>query len=98
MANTHAAGFRVVDGSERSQGAFMTLAPGESTGGPENRHPASDQWLYVASGSGSATVEGERVALEAGDLLLIAAGEAHEIRAAEGGPLVTVSVYAPPVY
>ncbi len=98
MTNAEAAGFQVAGGTARSQGAFMTLAPGEATGGPDNRHPTSDQWLFVASGSGSAIVEGEHVALEAGDLLLIAAGEGHEISAADGAPLVTVSVYAPPVY
>jgi mannose-6-phosphate isomerase-like protein (cupin superfamily) len=98
MANAEAAGFQVAGGTARSQGAFMTLAPGEATGGPDNRHPTSDQWLFVASGAGSAIVEGEHVALEAGDLLLIAAGEGHEISAADGAPLVTVSVYAPPVY
>ena len=98
MTNAEAAGFQVVGGTARSQGAFMTLAPGEATGGPDNRHPTSDQWLFVASGAGSAVVEGERVALEVGDLLLIAAGEGHEVRAADGEPLVTVSVYAPPVY
>lgn len=98
MTKAEEAGFRVVGGTERSQGAFMTLAPGEATGGPDNRHPTSDQWLFVVSGDGHATVEGDRVALEAGDLLLIAAGEGHEIRAAEGAPLVTVSVYAPPAY
>ncbi len=96
--NPEAAGFQVVGGTERSQGAFMTLAPGEATGGADNRHPTSDQWLFVASGSGSAIVEGERVALEAGDLLLVAAGEGHEIRAADDVPLVTVSIYAPPAY
>ena len=76
----------------------MTLAPGRSTGGPDNRHAASDQWLYVISGSGEATVEGRRVALEAGDLILVAAGEAHEIRAGDDAALVTVNVYAPPEY
>jgi quercetin dioxygenase-like cupin family protein len=38
------------------------------------------------------------VTLAAGDLLLIAAGEGHEIRAADDAALVTVNVYAPPVY
>jgi mannose-6-phosphate isomerase-like protein (cupin superfamily) len=93
-----AVGFRVLGGTERSQGAFMTLAAGDSTGGPDNRHGASDQWLFVASGSGTAIIEGERVALAAGDLLLIAAGEGHEIAAAADEALVTVNVYAPPKY
>jgi mannose-6-phosphate isomerase-like protein (cupin superfamily) len=97
---THAQGesFRVLGGTERSQAAAMTLGPGESTGGPDNAHESSDQWLYVISGSGDATVDGERVELQAGDLLLIAAGETHEIRAAAGEALVTANVYAPPEY
>lgn len=85
-------------GTERSQAAVMTLAAGEATGGPDNRHHASDQWLFVVSGEGSALVEGRRVTLGEGDLLLVAAGEGHEIRSAGDTPLVTVNVYAPPEY
>jgi mannose-6-phosphate isomerase-like protein (cupin superfamily) len=93
-----AVGFRVVAGTPRSQAAWMTLAAGESTGGPDNRHAESDQWLFVVSGSGTAIVDGERVPLAGGDLLLIAAGEGHEIRAADEAALVTVNVSAPPEY
>ena len=93
-----AATFRVVGGTERSQAAFMTLVTGERTGGPDNRHPESDQWLFVASGSSSAIVEGDLVPLEAGDLVHIAAGEAHEISTGNDAALVTVSAYAPLAY
>jgi mannose-6-phosphate isomerase-like protein (cupin superfamily) len=92
------AGFGVLGGTDRSQAAWMTLAAGESTGGPDNRHATSDQWLFVVSGSGTAVIEGERVALAGGDLLLIAAGEGHEIQAGDDAALVTVNVYAPPEY
>jgi quercetin dioxygenase-like cupin family protein len=64
----------------------------------ESAHAASDQWLYVVSGPGEATVDGQTVELEAGDLLLIAAGEAHEIRALAQGDLVSLAVCAPPQY
>lgn len=89
--------FAVVQGNDRAQAAAMTLAPGEATGGPENRHADSDQWLYVVAGEGEATVEGETVPVDAGDLLLIEAGERHEIR---GGrePLETLNLYVPPEY
>ncbi|MDX1623355.1 MAG: cupin domain-containing protein [Gemmatimonadota bacterium] len=90
--------FDIVAGTSRSQAATMVLQPGKTTGGPENRHEDADQWLYVARGSGTATVAGERVEIASGDLLLIEAGETHEIRAGEEGPLVTVNVYAPPAY
>ena len=65
--------FEVVAGTDRSQAASMTLEPGRSTGGPDNRHEDSDQWLYVVSGHGTATVDGKAVDLEPGVLLLIAA-------------------------
>jgi mannose-6-phosphate isomerase-like protein (cupin superfamily) len=76
----------------------MTLSPGQSTGGPDNRHPDSDQWLYVVSGAGRATVAGETVALDTGDLLLVEAGEPHEIENTGDRPLETLNLYVPPVY
>ncbi|MDR7555646.1 MAG: cupin domain-containing protein [Armatimonadota bacterium] len=90
--------FRLVGGTPRSQAATMVLAPGQGTGGADNVHDTSDQWLYVIAGRGEAVVRGRRVALAAGTLLLIEAGEPHEIRNTGRTPLVTVNVYAPPVY
>ncbi len=76
----------------------MVLRPGQRTGGDDNVHPDSDQWLYVVSGSGVAVVEGHRVNLDAGTLLLIEAGETHEIINDSTEPLMTVNVYAPSAY
>lgn len=90
--------FDILGGTERSQAATMTLGPGQSTGGPENAHLASDQWLYVVSGTGTATVEGEAYELAAGTLVLIEAGETHEITNDGERPLETINVYAPPEY
>jgi mannose-6-phosphate isomerase-like protein (cupin superfamily) len=90
--------FKVVGGTARSQGATMILRPGQSTGGADNVHEQSDQWLYVVSGSGRATVDGRDVTLDAGALLLIEAGETHELSNTGTTPLVTISVYTPPVY
>src|SRR3954470_18865678 len=91
-------GFRVVLGNDRSQAAQMTLAPGESEGSPDNRHRCADQWLYVVAGSGAAIVDGERVDLREGTLLLIERGERHEIRNVGTTPLKTISFYVPPAY
>ena len=90
--------FHVMGQTARGQAAWMTLSPGQGTGGPDNRHAEADQWLYVVSGTGRAVVEGERVSLEAGDLVLIEAGEAHEIVADTELPLHTFSIYTPPEY
>lgn len=90
--------FKIVAQTPRSQAATMTLRPGQSTGGADNLHPDADQWLYVVSGSGRAVVRGETLTLEAGALLLIEAGETHEISNTAQDPLVTVTIYAPPAY
>lgn len=91
-------GFQVASSNRRGQAATMVLAPGDSEGGPDNRHRGADQWLYVVSGSGVAITGRERHALRAGTLVLIPRGTAHEIRATGRTPLRTLDVYVPPAY
>ena len=91
-------GFRVVLGDDHSQAAQMTLGPGETEGGPDNRHRGADQWLFVVSGEGEAIVEAERVALREGTLVLIQRGETHEICNTGRSPLKTLNIYVPPGY
>lgn len=91
-------GFDVVLENERAQAARMTLAAGDHTGGPDNRHPHADQWLFVVAGTGEAIVEGARVVLDPGTLLLIERDEAHEIRCGPDEPLETLNLYVPPAY
>ena len=91
-------GFRVVLGDAHAQAAEMTLAPGQTEGGPHNRHPGADQWLYVVGGTGKAVVNGEHVALRQGTLLFIQRGERHAIRNTGLEPLRTLNLYVPPAY
>lgn len=91
-------GFRVSAGNAKSQGAVMVLEPGGSEGGEDNRHRGSDQWLFVHEGTGVAIVNGHAWALKAGTLLLIEAGDTHEIRNTGRSPLKTVNIYVPPAY
>jgi mannose-6-phosphate isomerase-like protein (cupin superfamily) len=91
-------GFEVLGGTPRSQAAELTLGPGRTIGGPDNRHENADQWLFVVRGHGQATVEGRTTDLEPGVVLLVEAGESHEIRNTAEGPLVTLNVYSPPTY
>jgi mannose-6-phosphate isomerase-like protein (cupin superfamily) len=91
-------GFRVLFGNKRSQAARMTLAPGQTEGGPDNKHRGADQWLFVVSGVGEAVVNGRRIPLRADTLLLIERGDTHEIRNLGGGPLRTLNFYVPPAY
>jgi mannose-6-phosphate isomerase-like protein (cupin superfamily) len=91
-------GFEVIASTGRSQAATMLLKPGESEGGPNNEHKGSDQWLYVRSGFGEAIVNKESILLKPGVLLLIEAGEKHEIKNTGNEILDTLNFYAPPEY
>lgn len=91
-------GFRVAFDVRRAQAAEMVLAPGDSEGGPDNRHRGAEQWLYVVSGTGVAKVEDRRVPLKAGRLLVIERGERHEIRNTGRTPLRTLNFYSPPAF
>lgn len=91
-------GFRIAFGNRRSQAAEMTIAPGNSEGGPDNRHRGADQWLFVIAGTGIALSGTKRVRLRAGVLLLIERGEKHEIRNTGRTLLRTLNMYVPPAY
>ena len=78
-------GFRVAFDARRAQAAEMVIAPGDSEGGPDNRHRGADQWLYVVAGTGLAIVGDRRKALKAGSLLVIERASAMKY-ATPGGP------------
>jgi mannose-6-phosphate isomerase-like protein (cupin superfamily) len=91
-------GFRIALGNRRSEAAEMVIAPGDAEGDRCNRHRGSDQWLYVISGRGVATVNGKRYPLRQQVLLLIEHGDKHEIRNNSTDPLRTLNFYVPPAY
>ncbi len=91
-------GFRVALGNERSEAAEMVLAPGATEGDAQNRHRGADQWLFVVSGQGVATVNGQRYVLRERTLLLIEHGDRHEIRNTGSDPLRMLDFYVPPAY
>jgi mannose-6-phosphate isomerase-like protein (cupin superfamily) len=90
--------FRVIRGNARAQAAQMVIAPGKSEGDPHNRHRGADQWLYVISGTGTALVNGERIQIRPGTLMLIERRDRHEIRGSGRTPLRTLNIYVPPAY
>jgi mannose-6-phosphate isomerase-like protein (cupin superfamily) len=93
-----AEGFRVSFTVREGQAAEMTIAPGDSEGGPDNRHRGPDQWLYVVGGEGVAIVEGKEQPLRRGSLLVVEHGERHEIRNTGASPLQTLNFYYPPAF
>ena len=91
-------GFRVAFRVREAQAAVMTIKPGDSEGGPDNRHRGADQWLYVVEGEGVAIVDGREQPLRQGDLLVVEQGEHHEVRATGDAPLRTLNFYYPPAF
>jgi mannose-6-phosphate isomerase-like protein (cupin superfamily) len=91
-------GFRVAFGNRQGQAAEMVIPPGDGEGNPHNRHAGADQWLFVISGSGRATINGRRHALKKGDLVLIEKNDKHEIRNTGRTLLRTLNFYTPPAY
>jgi mannose-6-phosphate isomerase-like protein (cupin superfamily) len=90
--------FQVLHSTKKSQSAVMVLKSDESTGGDDNVHKESDQWLYVIQGEGLAVINGEEIELLPGMLLLIEAGEKHEIKNTGPKNLETLNFYSPPEY
>ncbi len=91
-------GFQVIFGNRRAQAAQMVISPGGSEGDARNRHRSADQWLYVASGTGRALINGKRVNLRPGLLLLIEHGDRHQIMNTGRSSLRTLNFYTPPAY
>jgi mannose-6-phosphate isomerase-like protein (cupin superfamily) len=90
--------FEVLQTSERSQTAVMTLAPVDATGKKAEAHEKSDQVLLMLSGKLSGTVGPEAVDLKKGDVLLIRAGTPHRFKNSGRQRAVTFNVYSPPEY
>ncbi len=90
--------FEVLQTSQRSQIAMMTLGTGDSTGEKAEAHDHSDQVLLMLDGDLFGEVSGQNVALNKGDVLLISAGEKHRFTNRGEKPAVTFNVYSPPEY
>jgi mannose-6-phosphate isomerase-like protein (cupin superfamily) len=96
--------FDLVARTRELQGAMMTLRPGgTSDDEPSNEHPHSEQWLFVISGTGEASIGKRRgqlrkVKLGPNSLLVIEKGELHQIKNTGRQALRTINFYAPPAY
>jgi mannose-6-phosphate isomerase-like protein (cupin superfamily) len=88
--------FRVLQQTDRSQTAVMTIAPGED-GGPEEEHDG-DQVVYVVEGEAMVRIAGKEYRAAAGSLVTIPARTRHYVKNPGREPLFFVTVYAPPAY
>lgn len=91
-------GFRVHFGNRRGNAAEMVMEPGDREGSSRNEHAGADQWLFVVGGCGRARVNGKSYPLKEGSLMLIEAGDRHEILNTGSELLRTLNIYTPPAY
>jgi mannose-6-phosphate isomerase-like protein (cupin superfamily) len=90
--------FEVLQTSERSQTAMMTLKPGAATGEKAEAHKNSDQVLLMLEGELSGEVGDERPHLNKSDVIIIPAGAKHRFVNHGNACAVTFNVYSPPAY
>lgn len=90
--------FEVLQTTDRSQTAVMTLTPGQASGDSKESHPESDQVLIVLDGEVLAEVAEESARMRKGDVVVIPAGVRHRFLNDGEIPARTFSVYAPPAY
>jgi len=88
--------FRVLQQTDRSQTAVMTIPPGQDAG-PEETHRA-DQIIYIVEGEAVLRADDEERRVSAGALVMIPAGARHHVRNPGRTPLFFVTIYAPPEY
>ncbi|HEX8139302.1 MAG TPA: cupin domain-containing protein [Pyrinomonadaceae bacterium] len=80
--------------TELSQLVLMAIAAGEEIG--EETHEGIDQVLAFVAGEGEAVIEGERLPVRAGSVVVVPSGTRHNFVATGGSPLKLYTVYAPP--
>jgi mannose-6-phosphate isomerase-like protein (cupin superfamily) len=92
VAEQHADFRRVLWTGKYSQLVIMTIPPDGEIG--KEIHQV-DQVLTFVSGVGTATVDGERREVIAGDLVVVPAGTEHNFVNAGPNPLVLYTLYSP---
>ncbi len=88
--------FEVLQQTERSQTAVMTIRPGQDAG-PEETH-AADQIIYIVDGRATVRVDGVEHDVGPGACVLIPAGARHHVTNPGPGALFFLTIYAPPAY
>ncbi len=90
--------FEVLQTTKRAQTAMMTLSAGQASGSTAEGHKASDQVLLLLEGTLAGEVDGKKISLTKGDVIIIPAGVEHRFKNESEADAVTFNVYTPPEY
>lgn len=80
--------------TELSQLVLMAIPAGEEIG--EETHEGIDQVLAFVAGEGEAVIEGERIPVRAGSVVVVPSGTLHNFVAMGSSTLKLYTVYTPP--
>ncbi|MFP8954565.1 cupin domain-containing protein (plasmid) [Natrialbaceae archaeon A-arb3/5] len=83
-----------VTDADRFSAGVVLLEPGK--GHDLHTHPDSEEVLYVISGKGEQTVDGETQEVGQGDMIHIPAGVEHGTKNIGWEPLKFLAIYSPP--
>jgi mannose-6-phosphate isomerase-like protein (cupin superfamily) len=90
--------FKVLQTTNSTQTAMMTLAPGQSSGSEPEGHKNSDQVLLVLEGEVEGEIAEETLTMGKGDVIIIPAGTKHRFTNRSSGNVITFNTYSPPEY
>lgn len=86
---------RVLYSGPNLQLVLMTIQPGDEIG--LESHEGHDQFIRVEAGAGEASMDGEKVPLEDGVIVIIPSGVEHNVtNTSDSEPLRLYTLYAPP--
>jgi mannose-6-phosphate isomerase-like protein (cupin superfamily) len=85
---------KVLQTGVRTQLVAMTIPTGTSIG--EEKHDKVEQTFLFFTGRGEMVVEGQRIAVNPGQLVVVPPGTRHDVRATGRAPLKLATIYAPP--
>jgi len=88
--------FEVLEETDRSQTAVMTIGPGADAGAEETH--AVDQIIYVVEGEATVRIEEHEYHAKAGACVLIPAGAHHHVKNPGTASLFFLTIYTPPAY
>lgn len=88
--------FSILETTDNSQVATMTIAAGDDSGERTN-HPG-DQIIYVVSGYGQVVTAHEEKDITTGEGIIIPAGTEHKVHNTGRQELFLFNVYTPPAY
>ena len=84
---------KVIYTSPHSQLVLMSLLPGEEIG--EETHPDNDQFFRIESGTGKCIINETNYELSDGSVVVVPAGERHNIINTGSNPLKLYTIYSP---